>query len=54
MAGVCAERRLPLHVFPWNPEMRRSGLMGALADPKVGPERLGEYFVKRELRPSAP
>jgi hypothetical protein len=23
---LCAERRLPLHVFPWRPEMNRSGL----------------------------
>jgi 2-polyprenyl-6-methoxyphenol hydroxylase-like FAD-dependent oxidoreductase len=52
---ACAERGLPLHVFPWHPEMRRSGLRCgasylvrpdgyvALADPRADPERLREY-----------
>jgi 2-polyprenyl-6-methoxyphenol hydroxylase-like FAD-dependent oxidoreductase len=56
LAEVCAELRLPLHVFEWQPEMRRAGLLSAalylvrpdgyvaLADPRADPERLRHYF----------
>jgi hypothetical protein len=56
LAEVCAELRLPLHLFAWRPEMRRAGLRRAalyllrpdgyiaLADPHADPERLREYF----------
>jgi 2-polyprenyl-6-methoxyphenol hydroxylase-like FAD-dependent oxidoreductase len=56
LAEVCAELRLPLHVFTWRPQMRRSGLQRAalhlvrpdgyvaLVDPHADPERLRDYF----------
>jgi hypothetical protein len=55
LAEVCAELRLPLHLFAWRPAMRRAGLRRAalylirpdgyvaLADPQADPERLREY-----------
>jgi hypothetical protein len=55
LSEACAERGLPMHVFPWRPEMRRSGLRRgalylvrpdgyvALADPRAEPARLREY-----------
>jgi 2-polyprenyl-6-methoxyphenol hydroxylase-like FAD-dependent oxidoreductase len=61
VAETCAKLGLPLHVFAWRPEMRRSGLMRealylirpdgyvALADPGGDPERLGPYFLSRGL-----
>jgi 2-polyprenyl-6-methoxyphenol hydroxylase-like FAD-dependent oxidoreductase len=56
LAEVCAELQLPLHLFPWKPEMRRAGLLRdavylvrpdgyvGLADPHTDPERLRDYF----------
>jgi 2-polyprenyl-6-methoxyphenol hydroxylase-like FAD-dependent oxidoreductase len=61
VAEACAELGLPLHVFAWKPEMRRSGLLRgafylvrpdgyvALADPDGDPRRLGHYFMSRGL-----
>jgi 2-polyprenyl-6-methoxyphenol hydroxylase-like FAD-dependent oxidoreductase len=56
LAEVCAELQLPLHLFAWQPEMRRAGLLRAafylvrpdgyvaLADPHADPEQLRDYF----------
>jgi 2-polyprenyl-6-methoxyphenol hydroxylase-like FAD-dependent oxidoreductase len=56
---ACAELRLPLHLFAWQPGMRRAGLKSAalylirpdgyvaLADPRADPERLRHYFAER-------
>jgi hypothetical protein len=56
LAEVCAELQLPLHLYAWQPGMRRVGLMRralylvrpdgyvALADPHADPERLRDYF----------
>ena len=56
LAEVCAELQLPLHLFPWKPEMRRAGLLRdavylvrpdgyvGLADPHADPERLRDYL----------
>ena len=64
VAEACAELGLPLNVFAWQPEMRRSGLMSgaiylvrpdgyvALADPDGNPDALGRYFVSRGLTPN--
>lgn len=59
VAEACADLRLHLHVFAWQPAMRRAGLRDAalyvirpdgyvaLADPQADPERLRQYFVER-------
>jgi 2-polyprenyl-6-methoxyphenol hydroxylase-like FAD-dependent oxidoreductase len=59
VSQACAELRLPLHVFAWEPAMRRTGFQGgalylvrpdgyvALADPSAEPERLRRYFSER-------
>jgi 2-polyprenyl-6-methoxyphenol hydroxylase-like FAD-dependent oxidoreductase len=59
LAEVCAELQLPLHLFEWQQEMRRAGLLRtalylvrpdgyvALADPHADPERLRHYFDER-------
>jgi len=56
VAATCAELRLPLHVFPWRPRMRRAGLANAalylirpdgyigLAVAHGDPKRLRQYF----------
>jgi 2-polyprenyl-6-methoxyphenol hydroxylase-like FAD-dependent oxidoreductase len=56
LAEVCAELQLPLHLFAWQPGMRRVGFRRAalylvrpdgyvaLADPHADPERLRDYF----------
>jgi 2-polyprenyl-6-methoxyphenol hydroxylase-like FAD-dependent oxidoreductase len=56
LAEVCAELRLPLHVFAWRQGMRRAGLLGAalylvrpdgyvaLAVPHADPALLRQYF----------
>jgi 2-polyprenyl-6-methoxyphenol hydroxylase-like FAD-dependent oxidoreductase len=56
LAEACAELRLPLHVFAWQPGMRRAGLgrgalylvrpdgYVALADPHADPARLRAYL----------
>jgi 2-polyprenyl-6-methoxyphenol hydroxylase-like FAD-dependent oxidoreductase len=61
LAEACTELRLPLHLFAWQPEMRRAGLMSgalylirpdgyvALADPQAEPRRLRQYFAERRL-----
>ena len=58
VAEACAELRLPLHLFAWQPGMRRAGLEDAalylirpdgyvaLADPHADPERLRHYLVR--------
>jgi hypothetical protein len=60
---VCGERKLPLHLFAWRPEMRRTGLKRgavylvrpdgyvALADPKGSPTALSSYLDARKLFP---
>jgi len=59
---TCAELRLPLHVFGWEPMMGRGGLQKgaaylvrpdgyvALADPSADPQRLRQYFTERGWR----
>jgi 2-polyprenyl-6-methoxyphenol hydroxylase-like FAD-dependent oxidoreductase len=61
LADACAELRLPLHRFAWQPGMRRVGLRDAalylirpdgyvaLADPPADPERLRHYFEERGI-----
>jgi 2-polyprenyl-6-methoxyphenol hydroxylase-like FAD-dependent oxidoreductase len=56
LAEVCGQLQLPLHVFPWRPDMSHTGLLAgalylvrpdgylALADPQADSERLREYF----------
>ncbi len=58
VAEACAELRLPLHRFAWQPGMGRAGLESgalylirpdgyvALADPQADPERLRRYFAR--------
>jgi 2-polyprenyl-6-methoxyphenol hydroxylase-like FAD-dependent oxidoreductase len=59
VAEVCAELRLPFHIFSWKQGMRRAGLRRAalylvrpdgyiaLADPDADAERLHRYFDER-------
>ncbi len=59
LTETCAELRLPLHVFGWQPDMQRTGLMRAamylvrpdgyvaLADPQGNAENLRRYFKER-------
>jgi 2-polyprenyl-6-methoxyphenol hydroxylase-like FAD-dependent oxidoreductase len=59
VAQACHELEIPLHVFAWQPDMQRAGLLQAalylirpdgyvaLADPHADPERLRRYL--REL-----
>jgi hypothetical protein len=61
---TCSELGLPLHVFAWQPRMRKIGLKNtalylirpdghiALADPHADPKRLRQYFVERRLATS--
>jgi 2-polyprenyl-6-methoxyphenol hydroxylase-like FAD-dependent oxidoreductase len=56
LANVCAELQLPLHLFAWQPRMRRAGLRRsalyllrpdgyvALADPRADTGRLRDYL----------
>src|SRR4051794_14667535 len=65
LAETCAELRLPLHRFAWQPAMQKSGLERgalylirpdgyvALAVPDGNPARLGPYLTSRGLRASA-
>jgi len=58
---ICRERKLPLHVFPWRPDMRRTGLRRdalylvrpdgyvALVDPRGGATTLASYLDGRGL-----
>jgi hypothetical protein len=59
--AVCHDRKLPLHVFPWRPEMRRTGLRRnviyllrpdgyvALVDPKGRATAVTSYLDARNL-----
>jgi 2-polyprenyl-6-methoxyphenol hydroxylase-like FAD-dependent oxidoreductase len=59
--AVCEERKLPLHVFPWGPEMSRAGLQPnaayllrpdgyvALADPAGSATAVTSYLDARKL-----
>ncbi len=61
MAEACAGLGVPIHIFAWRSEMRRSDLTRgalylvrpdgyvALADASGDPKRLEEYFMKRGL-----
>ena len=61
VSEACAELRLPLHVFAWQPAMQRAGLQNAavylvrpdgyvaLADPRSNTQRLRQYFSERGL-----
>jgi 2-polyprenyl-6-methoxyphenol hydroxylase-like FAD-dependent oxidoreductase len=61
LAPICQKRGLPLHVFPWRPEMRRTGLRRnavylvrpdgylALVDPRGGAAALASYLDGRTL-----
>jgi 2-polyprenyl-6-methoxyphenol hydroxylase-like FAD-dependent oxidoreductase len=66
IAELCQWRQLPLHVFPWQGVMARTGLRRnavylvrpdgyvALADPDASASRLEAYLDGRGLRPGAP
>jgi 2-polyprenyl-6-methoxyphenol hydroxylase-like FAD-dependent oxidoreductase len=59
--AVCGERKLPLHVFPWRPEMSRAGLRRkavylvrpdgyvGLADPDGSATRVASYLDARAV-----
>ena len=59
--AVCDARKLPLHVFPWRPEMSRAGLRRnavylvrpdgyvALADPEGSATAIASYLDARSL-----
>jgi 2-polyprenyl-6-methoxyphenol hydroxylase-like FAD-dependent oxidoreductase len=61
LQALCAELRLPLHVFPWHPELTRAGLQRdavylvrpdgyvALAQPETGANAIGAYLAARKL-----
>ena len=63
---VCAQRKLPLHVFAWRPAMRRTGLRRdavylvrpdgyvALADSAGSAQALTAYLDARKLKPRTP
>jgi 2-polyprenyl-6-methoxyphenol hydroxylase-like FAD-dependent oxidoreductase len=63
LEAVCEGRKLPLHVFPWRPEMRPSGLRRnalylvrpdgyvALADPEGSATAVTSYLNARQLTP---
>jgi hypothetical protein len=58
---ACQDRKLPLHVFPWNVAVRRSGLRRnavylvrpdgyvALADPEASASAVLSYLKERKL-----
>jgi 2-polyprenyl-6-methoxyphenol hydroxylase-like FAD-dependent oxidoreductase len=64
MRALCSERRLPLHVFPWRPEMKRAGLQRnaaylvrpdgyvALADAEGSAATVASYLDARQLIPA--
>jgi hypothetical protein len=64
MRAVCKERRLALHVFPWCPGMKRTGLQRdaaylvrpdgyvALADGEGGAATVAAYLDARQLTPA--
>jgi hypothetical protein len=57
LMDVCAELRVPLHVFAWKTQMQRAGLQKdalylvrpdgyvGLADPRASAEGLRRYFA---------
>jgi hypothetical protein len=61
IAEACAKLRLPLHLFAWQPSMRRAGLTDtaihlirpdgyiALADPQADPAQLRRYLAQVRL-----
>jgi hypothetical protein len=61
--AMCEERKLPLHAFPWRPEMRRTGLKRnavylvrpdgyvALADPAGSAAAVTSYLDARKIVP---
>jgi hypothetical protein len=61
LTEACAELQLPLHVFAWQPAMRRAGFLRdalylvrpdgyvALADPRAEPARLRAYAAREAL-----
>ncbi|HEY6265432.1 MAG TPA: FAD-dependent monooxygenase [Candidatus Acidoferrum sp.] len=63
--AVCEGRKLPLHVFPWHPEMSGAGLRHnaiylvrpdgyvALADPISSATALASYLNERKLTPAS-
>jgi hypothetical protein len=62
LSQTCADLRLPLHVFPWQPDMHQTGLARnalyllrpdgyiALANPDANPQHLRDYLTSRETR----
>jgi 2-polyprenyl-6-methoxyphenol hydroxylase-like FAD-dependent oxidoreductase len=62
--AVCEERTLPLHVFPWRPEVGRAGLRRnavylvrpdgyvALSAPEGNAAAITSYFAARRLKPT--
>jgi 2-polyprenyl-6-methoxyphenol hydroxylase-like FAD-dependent oxidoreductase len=64
LQALCAELRLPLHVFTWHPELSRAGLQRnavylvrpdgyvALAHPEDGARAIGAYLAARKLTPA--
>ena len=65
LQALCAELRLPLHVFTWHPELSRAGLQRnavylvrpdgyvALAHPEDGARAIGAYLAARKLTPAS-
>ena len=63
MQALCDARKLPLHIFPWRPEMHRAGLRPnatylvrpdgyvALADSEGGSTAIASYLDARKLTP---
>ena len=61
----CAERKLPLHVFPWRSEMQRAGLLRhaiyllrpdghvALASPAGSTQAVATYLDARKITPAS-
>jgi hypothetical protein len=61
---MCHARKLPLHVFPWRPEVGRAGLgrnavylvrpdgYVALADPEGSATAITSYLDARQLTPT--
>jgi hypothetical protein len=61
MAQTCAQLRLPLHVFPWQANMRQVGIVNGalylvrpdgyvgLAAPRADPQRLRDYLAERGI-----
>jgi hypothetical protein len=60
---VCDDRKIPMHVFPWQPEMRKAGLQRdaiyllrpdgyiGMIDPRGFAESISAYLQKHKLRP---